>query len=201
MSVIAGACMSYWPDKFKLHPYWLALAFAVGFLMMIIPAAHSIYRWLCPGASPEEPLSPLEIIFEPLNPARRFWSLEAKRDFYGRVDGPYWEYRIEIKNGSDRTIRNVAVMVEHVGASPVKPRRADFVRLNAESCDLQPGCSELAAIVRWPHPKKRIGDLSGSSAWGYGPMKIVASADDAPPAERVFEFNPETEQMLFDEVP
>jgi hypothetical protein len=43
--------------------------------------------------------------------------------------------------------------------------------------------------------------LAGESAWGYGPIKIIASADDTAPSVRIFQFNYETDQMLFDEVP
>jgi hypothetical protein len=41
--------------------------------------------------------------------------------------------------------------------------------------------------------------LAGRSAWGYGPIQVIASGDDVLPAERKFAFNYETEQMLFDE--
>jgi hypothetical protein len=158
-----------------------------------------MWNWVTSRTKTATIASPLEIIFEPLNPARKFWSLEAKIDFYHRVSGPYWEYRMEIKNDSDKTLRNVAVTVEHIGASPVKPRRADFVRLNTETCDLQPACSELVAVIRWPHPKVQVGMFAGESAWGYGPIRVIASADDVQPTERRFAFNYETDQMLFDE--
>jgi len=193
---------SVWPEIIKPHPLIAATIFAIGVLCIMIPVARFIYFWVTRFNKTDEipiSLSPLEIIFEPLNPARKFWSLEVKQDFYKRVTGPYWEYRVEIKNISYKTLRNVAVTVERIGPSPEKPHRADFVRLNADNCDLQPGCSELAAIIRWPHPKAQVGMLAGPSAWGYGPVHVIASADDVPPAERRFAFNYETEQMLFPE--
>jgi hypothetical protein len=154
-----GAQVSNWP-------HWITIGsgYAVGLVLVLMVV------WVCAktylSIQNTEGERSLEIIFEPLNPARKFWSMEAKSDFYGRVAGPYWEYRMEIKNGSNKTIRNVAVTVARIGASPEKPRRVDFVRLSAESCDLQPGCSELAAIVRWPIPKIQVGMLAGPSAWG-----------------------------------
>lgn len=193
---------SVWPERIKPHPLMVAAFFAIGVLCVIIPVARVVYSWAIQFNKTDEirpTSSPLDIIFEPLNPARKFWSLEAKQDFYKRVTGPYWEYRVEIKNTSQKTLRNVAVTVERIGPSPEKPHRADFVRLNADRCDLQPGCSELAAIIRWPHPKAQVGMLAGPSAWGYGPVCVIASADDVPPAERRFAFNYETDQMLFPE--
>jgi hypothetical protein len=56
----------------------------------------------------------------------------------------------------------------------------------------------MVIVSRWHHPKTRIGSLSGDSAWGYGPMRIVASADNTLPEERIYDFNPETDQMLFE---
>ena len=193
---------SVWPESIKPHPLIVVELFAFGLLCILIPVASIAYIRLTQLIKSEQNSpspSPLEIIFEPLNPARKFWSLETKLDFYKRVTGPYWEYRVEIKNNSLKTLRNVAVTVERIGPSPEKPYRADFVRLSASSCDLQPGCSELAAIIRWPHPKVQVGMLAGPSAWGYGPLHVIASADDVPPAERRFAFNYETEQMLFPE--
>jgi hypothetical protein len=191
---------SVWPESIKPHPLIVAAFFAIAVLCILIPVVRVIYLWASRSIRTNEiPPSPLEIIFEPLNPARKFWSLEAKQDFYKRVTGPYWECRMEIKNVSQKTLRNVAVTVERIGPSPEKPHRADFVRINADSCDLQPGCSELVAIIRWPHPKIQVGMLAGPSAWGYGPVIVTASADDVLPAQRRFAFNYETDQMLFDE--
>jgi hypothetical protein len=40
--------------------------------------------------------------------------------------------------------------------------------------------------------------LAGPSAWGYGPIRVVASADNTIPAQTIFDFNYEKEQMLFE---
>jgi hypothetical protein len=198
IAAIVQVVSAVWPESIKPHPWLVTAFFVIAIFCILFPVVRAVYSWATRFNRVEEiPSSPLEIIFEPLNPARKFWSLEAKQDFYKRAAVPYWEYRLEIKNNSQKTLRNVAVTVERIGAIPEKPYRAVFVRPDADSCDIQPGCSELAAVIRWPHPKVQIGMLAGPSAWGYGPLIVIASADDVPPAKRRFEFNYETERMLF----
>jgi len=142
--------------------------------------------------------SPLEIIFDPTNPARRFWSMESYFDDYHKLTGTYWEHRVEIKNAAPLTLRNVAVTVEHIGQLPAKPERAHFTRSKTDSCDINPGCSELVLVNRWPVPKQQVGMPSAESAWVYGPIKVIASADNTMPAEKTYDFNYETDQMLFE---
>jgi hypothetical protein len=166
-----------------------------------IRAGFSRQELIAPPAPPES-VSPLEIVFDPSNPARRFWSMESPKDEHGvRLPGAFWEHRVEIRNNSMKTLRNVSITIEHMGPMPIRPFDTVFDKIKNTSCDLKPGCSELAPVVRWHIPKKLEGYLAGSSAWGYGPIKITASADDTAPSVRTFQFNYETDQMLFDEVP
>lgn len=182
----------------RAHPIYPWIMGVVAALMIIIPIGHTLSLWATQKRASVNSESPLEIIFEPLNPARRFWSLESSYDDYNRLRATYWEHRVEIKNNSRVTLRNVTVLVERVGVLPNRPSAASFVRTKNDSCDINPGCSELAAVSRWPYPKKQVGMLCGESAWGYGPIKIIASAEDTPPTEVVYDFNYETEQMLFE---
>ena len=46
--------------------------------------------------------------------------------------------------------------------------------------------------------RAQAGMPCNESAWLYGPIKVTASADDTPSAVKVFAFNYETDQMLFD---
>jgi hypothetical protein len=143
--------------------------------------------------------SPLQIIFDPTNPARRFWSLEAAKDKDGSPGpGSYWEHRVEVRNNSQRTLRNVSVTTEHLGQLPMRPADQMFDKTQTTSCDLKPGCSELVPVVRWPNPKVQAGMLADRSAVEYGPIKVTASADDTVPCVRTFKFDYQTEQMLFD---
>jgi hypothetical protein len=199
--VIAAAIeigSSVWPDKIKPHPYMFVSFLVFGLLCVIVPLAHTIYVWAFSRFRPILPVaSSLEIIFEPLNPARRFWSLIGYLDDLGKGHS-YWEHRVEIRNISQKTIRNVMVTVERIGPSPQLPFSPPFKRSQLEKCDINPGCSELIQVNTWPHPKAQVGMFAGPSAWGYGPIKVTVSGDDTLSVVKTFAFNYETDQMLFD---
>jgi len=74
----------------------------------------------------------LEILFDPANPGRRFWTLESvKREDGSRA--PVWEYRIDVRNVSQRTLRNVKVTAELVGIVGNRPRTSTSIRLEPGS--------------------------------------------------------------------
>jgi hypothetical protein len=200
---IAGltAIITILSDYLRKHPRFVWIMAAVSILMITSPVIHSAYVWLKMKLAPPIREPSLEIIFEPLNPSRRFWSLESKIDDYGRLVATFWEHRIEVRNNTSATLRNVTVTVERTGSMPVRPQRAGFVRTNTDSCDINPGCSELVCVNRWPNPKRQVGMLAGDSAWGYGPIKVIASAEDTAPTVVTFDFNYETERMLFERQP
>ena len=145
--------------------------------------------------------SPLEIIFDTHNPARRFWSMEQAYNELGMPNGAFWEHRVEIRNNSLKTLRNVSVTTAHLGQMPMRPVNQPFDKIKKTTCNLQPGCTELVPVTRWPIPKVQEGMLAGSSALEYGPIKVTASADDTVPVTRLFHFDWQTDQMLFDEKP
>jgi hypothetical protein len=198
LALSLGLGSSGWPEIVRPHSHIVVSLIVFGTICLIFPVLHSLYRWALLTLFPQQPTSPLEIIFEPLNPGRRFWSLESHSDDYKRLIGNFWEHRVEVKNNSSVTLRKVTVTVERLGSLPVKPQSALFVRTKTDSCDINPGCSELVLINRWPHPKQREGFMTSESAWGYGPIKVVASAEDTIPAETMYDFNYETDQMLFE---
>jgi len=104
---------------------------------------------------------PIEIIFDPTNPAERFWSFESPRDEQGnKKPGIFLEYRVEITNRSSKTLRNASVTIEHIGKLPLRPTDTVFDKIRKTSCDLKPECSELAPVIRWPHPKTQAGMLA-----------------------------------------
>lgn len=201
-SFVLAACVeigsSVWPEEFKPHPHVFIGLSAFAVLCIAVPVAGAGMSLYSAKRKPRVVQSPLEIIFEPLNPARRFWSLESHVDDYKRLIGNFWEHRLEIKNNSSATLRNVAVTVERTGPMPIKPQRAIFIRTNTDSCDINPRCSELVLVNRWPHPKRQAGMLASEHAWGYGPIRVIASASDTLPAEKTYDFNYETDQMLFE---
>jgi hypothetical protein len=156
---------SVWPEKIKPHPYLFVGLFLVGLAFVVVPTARALWSFVSHHRHPEEPVAALEIIFEPMNPARRFWSLESHTDAIGRRYPPYWEYRVEIKNSSAKTIRNVMVIVERTGPCPEMPYVPPFKRTQLEKCDINPNCSELVKVITWPQSKILKGMLAGESAW------------------------------------
>ncbi|MGD1151556.1 MAG: hypothetical protein ABR911_01580 [Syntrophales bacterium] len=137
-------------------------------------------------------ISPLEIIFDPQNLSGRFWSMVSMEGVAA------WQYRVEIKNNSLKTLKNVSVTTEHIGQMPILPTDKVFTKTRKTSCDLKPKCSELVAVLHWPIPKKQPGMLSGKTALEYGPIRITAAADDALPTVKIFDFDYQTDQMLFE---
>lgn len=141
----------------------------------------------------------LEILFDPTNPARRFWSLESipnPNNFEQHI--PFNEYRVEIRNRSrTKTITNITVITEHIGPMPIRPalKQSDLTKQNIFTLD--PGCSVLVPILRWP-VYKFAGMLAGDTALAYGPIRISASGENVKVVERVFNFDWQREPMIFD---
>lgn len=143
--------------------------------------------------------SPLKIVFDPKNSSKRFWSLERWQiTSRPRVFSTRHEYRVEVWNTSDKTVRNVRVVTEHTGMMPVRPTPMPFDQTKAELRDIHPYCSALAPVLHWPHPTIRAGMLAGPSALEYGPIRVTASGDDVPPASRIFNFDYQREPMIYD---
>lgn len=90
------------------------------------------------------------------------------------------------------------VTTEHLGQMPIRSANQPFDKIKKTSCDIKPWCSELVPVIRWPIPKIQAGMLCGPDALAYGPIKVTASADDTKPSIRIFKFDYQTEQMLFD---
>jgi hypothetical protein len=140
--------------------------------------------------------SPFEIIFNPANPGRRFWSIEQMKDENGnQIAGTFWEYRAAIKNKSARTVRNVKVTVEAIGAMPTRPVHSNFDINKKNFIDLTPNEEMLAVIRTWFNPPLVQGMVIGEGA--YGPIKMTASADDVLPTTKVFQFDPMQTPMIW----
>jgi len=140
--------------------------------------------------------SPLEIIFDASNPNRKFWSIEQIRDEKGKPLGSHWEYRALIKNNSSKTLRNVKVTIEAIGPMPTRPEPSHFDINKQQLIDLHPQGEALAVIRRWFNPPIVAGMACGTDV--YGPIKMIASADDIPPATKLFHFDPEQTPMIFE---
>jgi hypothetical protein len=144
------------------------------------------------------PLSPLDIIFDPTNPGRKFWSHESPRDPSGlQLPGVIWEYRVLIRNTSTtQTAKNVSATVEGFGALSRRPEHALFDIGQTTATDLQPGAERLIVVLRWPYPAIQAGMAVGEGA--YGPLKITVTADDIPAKSRLFRFDYQRTPMIYD---
>jgi len=162
-------------------------------LIGAIIAASKVYKKAAITHSTNErrfsEASPLEIIFDPNNSMERFWSIE----------GTDWVYRLEIKNNSGKTLKNVSVTAEHTGSISKRPANLIFDKTKTTNCDINPNCSELVPIVRWPvffeKPKNSKGWPRVSPAY-YETIKVAASANDTKAVIRRFKFNYKKVPML-----
>ncbi|HEY1709939.1 MAG TPA: hypothetical protein VGG10_16840 [Rhizomicrobium sp.] len=136
----------------------------------------------------------LEIVFDPENPGRKFWSLEPAVDDIGnKLPGQFWEYRVAIKNRSPKTLRGVKVIVEAIGPLPSRPQPTMFDINKKPLMDINPGEAPLVPVRRWYYPAKQAGMVVGDA---YGPIKVTVSADDVSEIVKVFRFNYEETPML-----
>jgi len=158
-------------------------------LAVLVDVVHRVSR-----SSEEE--SPLEIVFDPRNPGRRFWNLEGQRDKDGREVPPaMWQYRVDIKNNGRRTLRNVKVTAEFVGTMGNRPADVPFDKTQTRAADINPGCAELVKVFQWPYERRLPGMLVGPT--GYGPLLVTASADDVLAQTRTFNFDYEKDPMIW----
>jgi hypothetical protein len=168
---------------------WILIV--AGFVPFIWLVGRHIFQWMRPQHANQ---SSLEIIFDPDNPGRKFWSIESALGEPGKTSNhTYWEYRALIKNTSTKAIRNVRATVEAIGPIPTRPEPSYFDINKKPNIDLAPGEETLVIIRRWFNPPKVAGMVFGGA---YGPVKMTVYADDALPVEKHFRFDPEKKPMI-----
>lgn len=140
--------------------------------------------------------SPLEIIFDPSNPAQRFWKRTLAKDKDSNILAiTLWEYRVGIRNKSGKTVRNVRVSIESLGLMPVDPRDVGFLKDSKECRDISPSYTEFVPVW-WVWPPQP-GDAWGPTATAFhGPIRIIARGDDIAPSEALFDYRPEETPVL-----
>jgi hypothetical protein len=134
-----------------------------------------------------------EIIFDPNNPGHQFWS--PKRDSGGNSGV---EYRIKVRNITDKTIYEVKATSERIGPMGALPVSLVFDLTEATTFTLDPEASVFVRLFFAMTIVNKAGMLSGKSATAYGPVKVVVSALDTPAVERLFQFDPWKEPMIFE---
>lgn len=131
-----------------------------------------------------------EIIFDAENPGRQFWSQRTIETFSSQTPGI--EYRIKIRNRTQRTLHQVKATTETLGpmGSPQPQTTLIFDQTVQDTFTLDPGASAFVKLFFTPLPLIQPGTLMGSSTAAYGPLRVTISALDTAAVERVFQFNP-----------
>jgi hypothetical protein len=142
------------------------------------------------GGTAEKADAPaFEIIFDSTNPGRQFWSLKvvgADANIRGI------EYRLKIRNKTERTLREVKATTETIGPMGAMPARLVFDQTGEPTFSLDPGASAFVKLFFAPLPIIQPGTLTGGSSSAYGPIRVTVSALDTRTFERIFLFNPLT---------
>lgn len=176
---------------------WLIYSAIICFILSIGCFCWPFLKELWRNYGPE-PKSPLEIIFDPTNPGKRFWSVTSIIDKDGKAV-PIWEYRVLIHNISSKTIKGVRATVETLGTRPMTQEFALFKITQERAMDLHPRDDKFIVVLRWWYPARQAGLPYGETFRElYGPLKIIVSAIDTSPATRTFQFDYEKEPMLSD---
>ena len=169
-------------------------------VIFVVTLGLVIWKSLAPTTKTKELDHPLDIIFDPSNPGRKFFDIEPARDLEENFLGhTYWEYRVAIANRSTRTVRNASLTVEAIGMLPKRPEQSRFDMNKQASLDIHPGEEKLAVLTWWYNPPIMPGLAIGPGI--YGPIKATIHADDTPPLAKVFGFEPSLHPMIYEIAP
>jgi hypothetical protein len=155
-------------------------------IVCLLGAVGAFIFWLCTEgrrhASPGK-LS-LEIIFDSANPGHQFWSPKV-------IDGIQGiEYRLKIKNKTNKTLHQVKATTEAIGPLGSMPTRLIFDQNGEPIFALDPEASAFVKLFFAPLPIIQPGTLVGESSAAYGPIRVTVSALDTAAVETTFQFKP-----------
>lgn len=145
-----------------------------GALVWIIPYVRK--RWAA-----------FEIIFDPKNPGRQFWSYRTIENLSSGTSGI--EYRVKIRNKTRKTLHEVKAAIENLGPMGSTPVGLAFDQTGEGRFTLDPGSSAFVKLFFTSLPLTQPGTLMGSSTAAYGPLRVTVSALDTPAVEKIFRFN------------
>jgi hypothetical protein len=86
------------------------------------------------------------MIFDPKNPNGRFWSEQTWTAKDGSHLAKGIEYRVELKNNTDKTIEKVILTNEILTSGKIEPGNCVFVRNKSETIEIHPKSSEPAIV-------------------------------------------------------
>ena len=181
----AKSNLSKWGQYLKI-PNAAALFSHLSLLYVFLIVVGALV-WVIPYIRKHRPV-PFEIIFDPKNPGRQFWSPRTIESFSSQTPGI--EYRVKIRNKTQRTIREVKATTETLGPMGSTPVSLIFDQTGKDTFTLDPGASAFVKLFFTPLPLIQPGTLMGASTAAYGPIKVTVSALDARAVEKVFRFNP-----------
>jgi len=179
----------------KLVPHltlsWWLFGWTLLLLVWVYEASFRVTRRLRGAIDLHKSQAALEIIFDPSNPHKKFWSRILIQMRPNGLPVQYCdEYRVLIRNNSNKTITNVNVARESSGFCPILSEDILFQKDGKAVNNLDPGRSEIVNIF-WVYPPQ-AGDAWGETAKAFhGPIKITVSGEDVPPAECEFDYCPD----------
>jgi hypothetical protein len=182
---------------------WQVAIFILGIILIIrlIMSPYWIYKAQKLKIESLTLSKPLKIFFDSKNSSKKFWSLENTPDPTnpGKFLPPHWEYRIEVENTSNKTVKNCHVQIERTGYFSVRPVHSKFDINKKKSCSIQPKCKVLIPIHWWCEPRIEAGLLAGDDVPKYyGPIKVTVSGDDILPTVKEFQFDYQKEPMIYE---
>ena len=130
-----------------------------------------------------------EIIYDHRNIGRQFRELKTVEEFSSHTTGV--EYRVKIRNNTDRTLEDVKVKSEFLGQIGTLPIRLKFHETKQPTCTLDPHDSAFVPLLFIPLPLFKPGTPTGISFSSfYGPVRVTVSAKNTKAVVRDFHLTP-----------
>jgi hypothetical protein len=175
-----------WLGK-KSIAHWLASR-SLNHYIIVCLVVFNVLLWLIPYILKRKRKA-LEIIYDHKNIGRQFREMKTIETFSSHVSGV--EYRVKIRNKTDRTLENVKLKSEHLGQMGTLPIRLIFDETKQPTCTLDPNDSAFVSLFFVPLPLFLPGTPTRRSfPSAYGPMRVTVSAKDTKAVERLFHFAP-----------
>ena len=180
---------SKWKEYFPAWVYNPAIDRYIGWCLVI-----AIIIWWISQYAIKRKRKAFEIIYDLKNIGRQFREMKTIEGFSSHVTGI--EYRVKIRNKTDRTLEDVKVKSEGLGLIGNLPIRLIFDETKQPTCTLDPNESAFVPLFFVPLPLFLPGTPMGRTfSRVEGPLRVTVSAKDTKAVEREFNFVPLTMQF------